>query len=196
MLDGDVIDIDYQNLRRSLDEVDAPTDSSSLTIIFEPEQKAGSAADYVPSTRMARVEVDPEFISDAQHLLVHELKHYSDDVKGHRSMRRHPAYDKLYDISPSRSSDVGAVALTLVAVPTLLEVGVISGMANDISLDSRDRLFNVLDLLLATNSTIALGLVALHCVYVFDQSERRARKTAKDSRVSDVLRVVPSDELA
>lgn len=198
--DGDVIEVDYHNLRRALNEMRAPMDNSDLTLVFTKQEHAGpvgvylpgthSPRDMIPSTKhTAKVEVDPEYLEGTQHILVHELKHYSDHVKGHRSMRRKPAYDKLYDMSPGNTRDTLGTAAVLAGVPIVLQTAAIVGAVPDMSPQSYDRLTGALDIALATNTALAIGLVALNCVYVFDASERRARKAARESDTPNVLSI-------
>ncbi len=189
LTDGEVLEVDYENLRWSLYDTHAPSDNSDLTIVFEPWQDSGSAGDYDPEKVRARVEVSREFLDDSQHLLVHELKHYSDDMHEHRSMRRSTMYDKLYDLSPSDKQGVGTAALGLVALPLVLQVGAIVGAAPEMSVQAYERMTGALNIALGTNVTLAAGLLALNGVYVFDQSERRARKAADESTVPNVLTI-------
>ncbi len=189
LTDGEVLEIDYENLRWTLNETHAPSDNSDLTIVFEPWQDSGSAGDYDSDKVKARVEVSREFMDDSQHLLVHELKHYSDDIHGHQSMRRSTLYERLYDISPSDKQGVRTAALSLVALPLALQVGAIVGAGPEMSVQAYDRLTGALNIALGTNVTLAAGLLALNGVYTFDPSERRARKAVDESAAPNVLTI-------
>ncbi len=203
--DGDIVEIDYHNLRRTLNGLRAPMDNSDLTVVFTAQQHTGPVGEYLPGSdktdevipsakHTARVEVDPDDLDGTQHILVHELKHYSDHVKGHRSMRKKPAYDKLYDMSPGSTHNTLGAATALVGTPIMLHAATILGASSYMGQQSYDRLTSVLDIALATNATLAIGIVALNCVYVFDESERRARKAARESTVPNVLSVESVDD--
>ena len=201
--DDDVVQVSYHYLRSALNEVHAPMDSSELQIIYAAKNGTGPSGEYVPddwsdgilaSTKhTARVEVDPDDLDGTQLILVHELKHQSDHENGHKSMHRHRVYDTLYDAAPGSTGDTWVAALGLVATPTLLKAGAILGAVPDMSQQSYERLLGALDIALATNSVLAVGLVALNTVYVFDLSERRARKAALKSRVPNVLTIEKTD---
>lgn len=203
--DDEIVQVDYHDLRRSLNEVGAPMDNSDLKIVFGAKERSGPAGEYLPgddssggilpsTIHTARVEVDPDDLDGTQLVLVHELKHHSDNVTGHRSLHRHPTYDKLYDISPGSTRDTFIAALGLVGTPVMLKAGAILGAVPDMSRQSHDRLMGALDIALATNTVLAVGVVALNAVYVFDQSERRARKAALDSVVPNVLTIGSADD--
>jgi hypothetical protein len=202
--DDEVVQVDFHTLRRVLDEVHAPMDSSDLQIIYGAKESTGPAGEYLPedssggvlpsTEHTARVQVDPDDLDGTQLILVHELKHHSDHANGHKSMHRRPAYDKLYDVAPGNTRDTYAAALGLIGLPTMLKAGAILGATPDMSQQSHERLMGALDLALATNGVLAVGLVALNAVYVFDPSERRARKAALDSEVPNVLTIETAEK--
>jgi hypothetical protein len=83
---GQVLQVSYEGLRKTIDSHDTPFDNNKLQINFVAHHHSEidkSEGIYFPDDKEMFVEVIPEDLDRTQDILEHELQHYVDDIKGH-----------------------------------------------------------------------------------------------------------------
>jgi hypothetical protein len=180
---GTVIDIDYDALRKNIEQLDGPTDSSNLSIVIRPKGALGNKLRGAYHPDEQHIEIMAKNQKQIQKTLQHEVRHYTDIIKNPITTAENTK-NKIGQIASNLIDPFGYASGGLFLGNMALHNEYIRETLTQDAITPMDysTVQNYMEIAQGTSSVAAIGAAAVFgAFYLAHGRERTARKAERKS---------------